>query len=73
MQWRCSTDALVSFSTRRRLVLFEDVASVEVAVFIEVIMHRGVNGGKFLQGLYNPDRALCSGLVSFGLRLIDHS
>ncbi len=36
-------------------VLFEDVAVVEVAVVVEVIMDRGVDGGKFLQGLYVPE------------------
>jgi hypothetical protein len=36
------------FSERRRSVLLEDVAAVEVAVLIEVIMDRGVNGGKLL-------------------------
>ncbi len=36
-------------------VLFEDVAAVEVAVLIEVIVDRGVGGGKLLQGLYIPE------------------
>jgi hypothetical protein len=29
-------------------VLFEDVAAVEVAVMVEVVVIRGVGGGKFL-------------------------
>ena len=33
-----------------RTVLLQDVAAVEVAVLIQVIMDRGVNGGKLLQG-----------------------
>ncbi len=35
-----------------RAVLLEDVAAVKVTVLIEVIVDRGVGGGKFLQGLY---------------------
>jgi len=33
-------------------VLFEDVAAIEVAVLVEVVVDRGVGGGKFLQGPY---------------------
>jgi len=36
------------FSERCGSVLLEDVAAVEVAVLIEVIMDRGMNGGKLL-------------------------
>ena len=36
-------------------VLLEDVAAVEVTVPIEMIMDRGVDGGKFLQGLHVPE------------------
>jgi len=36
-------------------VLFEDIAAVEVAVLIEVVVDRGVGGGKLLQGLYIPE------------------
>jgi hypothetical protein len=39
---------LTPFSERGRTVLFEDVAVVEVAVVVEVIVDRGVGGGKFL-------------------------
>jgi hypothetical protein len=35
--------------------LLEDVAAVEVTVLIEMIMDRGVDGGKFLQGLHFPE------------------
>ena len=48
MRWRYSGGKLTPFSERRRSVLLEDVAAVEVAVLIEVIMDRGVNGGKLL-------------------------
>ncbi len=35
--------------------MLEDVAAVEVTVLIEMIMERGVDGGKFLQGLHVPE------------------
>jgi hypothetical protein len=41
----------------------EDISAVEVAVLIEVIVDRGVNGSKLLQGLDVPEpshRALSS-------------
>ncbi len=37
------------------LVLSEDVATIEVTVLIEMIMDRGVDGGKLLQSLYVPE------------------
>ncbi len=36
-------------------VLSEDVAVIEVTVLIEMIMDRGVDGGKLLQSLYVPE------------------
>jgi hypothetical protein len=36
-------------------VLLENVSAVEVAVVVEVIVDRGMGGGKFLQGLYVPE------------------
>ncbi len=33
----------------------EDVAAIEVTVLIEIIMDRGVDGGKLLQSLYVPE------------------
>ena len=48
------------FSERRRSVLLEDVAAVEVAVLIEVVVDRGVDGREFLQGLYVPELHHCS-------------
>ncbi len=36
-------------------VLSEDVAAIEVTVLIEMIMDRGVDGGKLLQSHYVPE------------------
>ncbi len=36
-------------------VLSEDVAAIEVTVLIEMIMDRGVDGGKLLQSFYVPE------------------
>jgi hypothetical protein len=36
-------------------VLLEDISAVEVAVLIEVVVYRGVNGSKLLQGLDVPE------------------
>ncbi len=36
-------------------VLFENVAAVEVAVVVEVVMDRGMGSGKFLESFYNPE------------------
>ena len=38
-----------------RAALLEDVAAIEMAVLIEVIVDRGVDGGKDLEGLYVPE------------------
>ena len=32
-------------------VLFESIAAVEMAVVVEMVVDRGVDGGEFLQGL----------------------
>ena len=40
------------FSERGSAVLLEDIAAVEVAVLVEVVVDRGMGGGEFLQGLY---------------------
>ena len=34
--------------------MFEDIAAVEMAFEVEVVVDRGVDGGEFLQGLYVP-------------------
>jgi hypothetical protein len=36
-------------------VLLEDIATVEVAVVVEVVVDWGVGGSEFLQGLYVPE------------------
>ena len=36
-------------------VLLENIAAVEVAVLIEVVVDRGMGGGEFLQGLFIPE------------------
>ncbi len=45
---RLSRGELTPLSERGNAVLFENVAAVEVAILVEVVMDRGVNGGKFL-------------------------
>ena len=40
------------FSERGSAVLLEDIAAVEVAVLVKVVVDRGMDGGEFLQGLY---------------------
>ncbi len=52
---RRSGRQLTPFGQGGGTVLFEDVAAIEVAVLIEMIMDRGVDGGKLLQSLYVPD------------------
>ena len=36
-------------------IFLEDVTAVEMAVLIEMIMDRGMNGGKLLEGLHFPE------------------
>ena len=60
---RCSGRKLTPLSQGGRAVLLEDISAVEVAVLIEVVVYRGVNGSKLLQGLDVPEpshRALSS-------------
>ncbi len=52
---RLSRGELTPFSERGSAVLFENVSAVEVAVVVEMIMDRGVDGSKFLEGLYVPE------------------
>ncbi len=49
---RLSRGELTPFSERGSAVLLEDIAAVEVAVLVEVIVYRGMGGGEFPQGLY---------------------
>ena len=55
---RLSRGELTPFSERGNPVLLEDIAAVEVAILVEVVVDRGVNGGKLLQGLYTTLRGL---------------
>jgi len=48
---RFSGGQLTPFGQCGSAVLLEDIAAIEVAVQIEVIMDRGVGGSKFLEGL----------------------
>ncbi len=42
---RRSCGELTPFGGRGRAVLFEDIAAVEVAVLVEVVVDRGIAGG----------------------------
>ncbi len=46
---------MTPFSERGSAVLLEDVAAVEVTVLIEVVVDRGMGGGKLLEGLHVPE------------------
>ena len=43
---------MTPLSERGRTVLLEDIASVGVAILVEVVVDRGMSGGDFLQGHY---------------------
>ncbi len=49
---RLSRGELTPFSERGSAAQLEDIAAVEVAVLVEVVVDRGMGGGEFLQGLY---------------------
>src|SRR5665809_108018 len=50
---------LTPLGQRGEAVLLEDVAAVEAAIVVEVIVDRGVDGGEFLQGLDVPEFRHC--------------
>ncbi len=50
---------LTPFSERGSVVLLEDFTAIEVAVWIEVVVDRGVDGGEFLEGLDIPEARHC--------------
>ncbi len=52
---RSSRGELTPFSERRRAVLLEYVAAIEVAGTVEVVVNRGMGGGEFLQGFHVPE------------------
>jgi hypothetical protein len=54
----CSGRQLTPLGQGSGTVLSEDVAAIEVTVLIEMIMDRGVDGGKLLQSLYVPAMTL---------------
>jgi hypothetical protein len=49
---RLSCGELTPFSERGSAILLEDIAAVQMAVLIEVVVDRGRGDGKFLQGRY---------------------
>jgi|TARA_Y100000294_G_scaffold172449_1_gene187209 hypothetical protein len=52
---RLSRGELTPFSERGSAILLEDIAAIEVAVLVEVVVDRGMGNGEFLQGLYVPE------------------
>ncbi len=52
---RISGGKLAPFGQRDSAVMFEDIAAVEVAILIEVVVDRGMDGGEFLKGLHVPE------------------
>ncbi len=59
---------LTPFGQSGGAVLLEDVAAVEVTILIEMIMDRGVGGGKLLERLHVPE--LCHRPLSSSERLM---
>ena len=52
---RLSGCKLPPLSQRSSVGWFENVAAVEMALVVEVVVDRGVNGGELLQGLDVPE------------------
>ncbi len=50
-----SRGELTPFSERGSAVSLENIAAVEVAVLVEVVVDRGMGGGELLQGLDVPE------------------
>jgi hypothetical protein len=59
---------LAPLSEGSRAVVLEDGSLVQMTVEVEVIVDRGVNGGKFLKGLDVPE--LRHGTLSSSERLV---
>ena len=58
-----SRDKLTPLSQRGGTVLLESLAAVELTIEVEVVVDRGMDGSKFLQGFHVPEfrhRALSS-------------
>ncbi len=49
---KLSRGELTPFSERGSAVLLEDIAAVEVAVLVEVVVDRGLGSSELLQDLY---------------------
>ena len=47
--------------------LFENVAAIEMALVVEMVVDRGMDGGEFLQGLYVSEPSHCPFPPSKGL------
>ena len=52
---RRSSRQLTPLGQGGRTVLFEDVAGVDVAVVVEVVVDRGMGGGKLLESFHVPE------------------
>ncbi len=63
-----SRGELTPFSERGSAVLLEDIAAVEVAVVVEVVVDRGMGGGKLLECPHVPE--LCHRSFSSSERLV---
>ena len=55
LKLRRSGCQLAPFGHGGGAVLFEGFAAVQVTIEVEMIVDRGMDGGKFLQGLYIPE------------------
>jgi len=55
-----SRGELTPYNERGSVVLFENIAAVEGAVVIEVVVDRGKDGGEFLEAIYIPKPRHCS-------------
>ena len=54
-----SRGELTPFSECGGAVLLEDIAAVEVALLVEVVVNRGMGGGEFLESFYIPEARHC--------------
>ncbi len=60
---RLSRGELTPLGQSSRATLFENIATVEMAVLVEVVVKRGMDGSELLKGLHVPEfrhRALSS-------------
>ncbi len=52
---KLSRGELTPFSECGRTVLLEDIAAIEMAVLVEVVVKRGMDGSELLKGLHVPE------------------